>query len=141
MSIVARLCAISALAFSLTQHSAAIAAPLKNTKVIKNFVRQCEYADGVILRVLFPRECPVLETAAPVSATVTPSVPAVAMPQALGSGVPKAAQTINSSLSAVTASNDIILDKAISRCTSIGYKRKTAEFRSCVTEQITLLSK
>lgn len=137
MKIVARLCAIGVLAFSLTQHSAVIAAPLKNTKIMKNFVRQCEYADGVILRVLVPRECPVLETAAP----VTPSVPAAAMPQTLGSGVPQAAQTINSSQSAATASNDIILDKAISRCTSIGYKRETAEFRSCVSEQITLLSK
>lgn len=36
---------------------------------------------------------------------------------------------------------DIILDKAISRCKTIGYKRETAEYRSCVTEQITLLSK
>ena len=36
---------------------------------------------------------------------------------------------------------DIILDKAISRCKTIGYKRETAEYRSCVTEQIALLSK
>ncbi len=139
MNIVAKLSAISVFAFSLTQYSVVIAAPLKNTKVMKNFVRQCEYADGVILRVLVPRECPVLETAALVP--VTPGVPAVAMPQALGSGVPQAAQTINSSQSAVNATNDIILDKAISRCTSIGYKRETAEFRSCVSEQIALLSK
>ena len=141
MNVSIRLCVLSALVISLSQPTIAFAAPLKNTKAMKNFVRQCEYADGVILRVLVPRECPVLETAAPVPAPVTPSVPAVAMPQALGSGVPQAAQTISSSQSAATASNDIILDKAISRCTSIGYKRETAEFRSCVTEQIALLSK
>ncbi len=139
MNIVAKMYAFSVFAFSLAQHSAISAAPLKNTKVMENFVRQCEYADGVILRMLFPRECPVLETAAP--APVTPSIPAVAMPQALGSGVPQGAQTINSSQSAATASNDIILDKAISRCKTIGYKRETAEFRSCVSEQITLLSR
>ena len=42
----------------------------------------------------------------------------------------------------VTAqTDDVVLEKALSRCTNIGFKRDTNEFRSCVTEQIKILSK
>lgn len=39
------------------------------------------------------------------------------------------------------ASDDVVLERALSRCTNIGFKRDTNEFRTCVTEQIKLLSK
>lgn len=39
------------------------------------------------------------------------------------------------------ATGDVILDTAINRCDRIGFKRDTSEFRGCVTEQISLLSK
>lgn len=139
MNINSKLYALSVLALSLTQPTAVLATPLKSTKVMKDFVRQCEYMDGVILRILMPRECPVLETSAP-----TPPAPTVikeASPQSVGVGDQKTEQPIKASLPAAKASDDIILERSISRCTSIGYKRETAEFRSCVTEQISLLSK
>lgn len=127
MNVVSKLCALSALALSLTQPAALLSAPLKSTKVMKDLIRQCEYADGVIMRVLAPRECPVLEAAMP-----TPSAPTPAVVNA---------QAVSASQPTAKASNDAILEKAIGRCTSIGFKRETAEFRSCVTEQIILLSK
>lgn len=40
-----------------------------------------------------------------------------------------------------SATGDVILDTAINRCDRIGFKRETSEFRGCVTEQISLLSK
>ena len=40
-----------------------------------------------------------------------------------------------------SANGDVILDTAINRCERIGFKRDTSEFRGCVTEQISLLSK
>jgi hypothetical protein len=36
---------------------------------------------------------------------------------------------------------DAILDRAILRCNIIGFKRSTAEFRKCITDQIEILSK
>lgn len=39
------------------------------------------------------------------------------------------------------ASDDVVLERALSRCTNIGFKRDTNEFRTCVTEQIKILSK
>lgn len=127
MNVVSKLCALSALALSLAQPTTLLAAPLKSTKVMKDLVRQCEYVDGVIMRVLAPRECPVFEAAMP-----TPSAPAPAVVNA---------QAVSASQPTAKASDDVIFEKAIGRCTNIGFKRETAEFRSCVTEQITLLSK
>lgn len=132
MNVSARLCVLSALALSVLQPTAAFAAPLKSSKVMKDLVRQCEYVDGVIVRVLAPRECPVIETAN--AAPVVPSAPAVATSQPVAAVVQQKPQTAN-------ASDDIILDKAIARCINIGFKRETAEFRNCVTEQLSLLSK
>lgn len=140
MNFVSKMCALSVLAVSLAQPTATLAAPLKSSKVMKDLVRQCEYVDGVILRVLASRECPVLETTAP-TPTPAPSASTASVTQAAGAGIQQTAQTLNASQGAVKTSEDVILDKAISRCTNIGFKRETAEFRSCVTEQITLLSK
>ncbi len=136
MNVVSKLCALCALALSLTQPAALLSAPLRSTKVMKDLVRQCEYADGVIMRVLAPRECPVLEAAMP-----TPSAPTPAEANAQAVSVQQSAQAVSASQPTAKASDDAILEKAIGRCTSIGFKRKTAEFRSCVTEQIILLSK
>ena len=131
MNVSASLCVLSALVLSVFEPSTAFAAPLKSSKVMKDLVRQCEYVDGVIVRVLASRECPVIETNSP-----TPVAPATAPSQPVVAASQQAAQSANAK-----ASDDIILEKAISRCTNIGYKRETAEFRSCVTEQIALLSK
>jgi hypothetical protein len=43
--------------------------------------------------------------------------------------------------SGAAKSEDVVLERALSRCTNIGFKRDTDEFRSCVTEQIKILSK
>lgn len=138
MNVVSKLCALSAIALSLAQPTTLQAAPLKSTKVMKDLVRQCEYVDGVIMRVLAPRECPVLEAATP---TPSSPPPAATITSAQPVSIQQAAQTVNASQPTAKASDDIILEKAIGRCTNIGFKRDTAEFRSCVTEQITLLSK
>jgi hypothetical protein len=37
--------------------------------------------------------------------------------------------------------DDLVLEKALSRCLNIGFKRDSNEFRTCVTEQIRILSK
>jgi hypothetical protein len=98
-------------------------------------IRECNYVGGgVILRLPSERECPTLKIDAP-----TPIVPnAVAANAEQPQTVSRDQMTQGAN---AKTSDDIILDKAIYRCTNIGYKRETAEFRSCVTEQITLLSK
>lgn len=131
MRFIIRLFAFSAVAICTVQPAAGVAAPLKSTKVMKNLVRECEYVDGVIIRVLASRECPVIEKSGS-----TPVVPPVTAAQPAAAANSKPNQAANA-----TASDDIILDKAISRCTSIGFVRDSAEFRTCVTEQISLLSK
>lgn len=138
MNFTKKLCIFSTLALSFVQPGFALAAPLKSTKVMKDLVRQCEYVDGVIMRVLAPRECPVLEAATP---TPSSPSPATTITNAQAVSVQQPAQTTSASQPTANASGDIILEKAIGRCTNIGFKRDTAEFRSCVTEQITLLSK
>lgn len=65
-----------------------------------------------------------------------------------GAAVAKQERNPNSTSSAATdgsseaaKNEDVVLEKALSRCISIGFKRDTNEFRTCVTEQINLLSK
>lgn len=48
---------------------------------------------------------------------------------------------VQNTTAAPSANGDVILDTAINRCERIGFKRDTSEFRGCVTEQISLLSK
>lgn len=129
-----KLSALSLLLVGFIQPTASSAAPLKSSKVMKDLIRQCEYVDGVVLRVLLPRECPTLKTAAPTPAAQNVPEVAVQQPVIVNGGQSK--QGANAA-----TSDDIILEKAISRCTNIGFKRETPEFRSCVTEQITILSK
>lgn len=48
---------------------------------------------------------------------------------------------IKNTVAQVSTTGDLVLDAAINRCDRIGFKRETSEFRGCVTEQISLLSK
>jgi hypothetical protein len=120
------------------------AAPLKNSKVMQNIIRQCEYDDGVIIRLLASRECPSLDDMH--SPKLLPSPPTIRVAPKIQlpvSSISPQETVLEKPLPSSTASatTDIILDKSIMRCTVIGFKKETADFRSCVTEQIKLLSK
>lgn len=134
MKVFAKLVALTVLSIGAVEHTATFAAPLKSDKVMKDLVRQCEYVDGLIVRVLASRECPVIEATTP--APAASSVPAVLTSPSVVAANPPADQSVNGQ-----TSDDIIFERAIGRCTTIGFKRDTAEFRSCVTEQIAILSK
>lgn len=120
------------------------ATPLKSTTVMHNVVRQCEYINGVTIRILASRECPTFE------AIPTPKPTPIATPLRVELQTQQNAAPISSSApnlvrvpsqSSAIESVDVILDKSINRCTIIGFKKDTAEFRGCVTEQIKILSK
>lgn len=120
------------------------AAPLKSTTVMYNVVRQCEYADGVTIRILVSRECPTFEAIPP------PKPTPIALPLKVELKTQQTAAPISSSApnlirapsqSSAIETGDVILDKSMNRCTIIGFKKDTAEFRGCVTEQIKILSK
>lgn len=128
------------------------AAPLKSTTVTYNVVRQCEYADGVTIRLLVSRECPTFEAIPPPKPTpIAPPLKApIAPPLKVELQMPQTAAPISANApnlvrvptqSSAIESGDVILDKSMNRCTIIGFKKDTAEFRGCVTEQIKILSK
>jgi hypothetical protein len=120
------------------------AAPLKSTTVMHNVVRQCEYLNGVTIRILASRECPSFE------AIPTPKPTPLAPPMKVEIQTQQTAAPISSNIpnlvrvpsqTSAIETGDVILDKSINRCTIIGFKKDTAEFRGCVTEQIKILSK
>lgn len=120
------------------------AAPLKSTTVMHNVVRQCEYINGVTIRILASRECPIFE------AIPTPKPTPTAPPMKVELQTQQTAAPISSSIpnvvrvppqSSEMETGDVILDKSITRCTIIGFKKDTVEFRGCVTDQIKILSK
>jgi len=97
-------------------------------------IRECIYASGLVLRLPSTRQCPTLK--------IDASTPIV--PNAIGDKVQQPQTVIadqTKQLTNVKTSGDVILEQAVSRCMNIGFKRETSEFRSCVTEQIRLLSK
>ena len=127
-----------------TASSTLSAAPLKSTTVLHNIVRQCEYMNGVTIRLLASRECPTFE------AIPTPKPTPIAPPLKVELHTQQTAVPIISSApnlvrapsqSSAIETGDVILDKSINRCTIIGFKKDAAEFRGCVTEQIKILSK
>lgn len=68
------------------------------------------------------------------AAFVSPNVPQAQPPNV-------SPPPVQNTTAAPSATGDVILDTAINRCDRIGFKRDTSEFRGCVTEQITLLSR
>jgi hypothetical protein len=97
-------------------------------------IRECSYASGLVLRLPSARQCPTLK--------IDASIPLV--PNGIEAQAQQPQSVRADQMDQVTnakTSGDVILEKAVSRCMNIGFKRDTAEFRSCVTEQIRLLSK
>lgn len=78
------------------------------------------------------------------AASVLPNVTPT-QPQNISPPPPKGntavAAPVQKTTAPASATSDVILDTAINRCERIGFKRDTSEFRGCVTEQISLLSK
>lgn len=123
--------------------SALSAASLKTTKVIHGMVRQCEYVNGVTIRLLASRECPTFESISPSKPTSLPPppndepnqqafVPSSSSPPTFAQVPPKNSEIVT---------DDIILEKSINRCKVIGFTKDTSEYRSCVIDQIKILSK
>jgi hypothetical protein len=77
--------------------------------------------------------------AASVLPNVTPTQPQNISPPPKSNAA--VAAPVQKTTAPTSTTTDIILDTAINRCERIGFKRDTSEFRGCVTDQITLLSK
>jgi len=136
------------LTFGLIPSTSALSAPLKNSQTIKGLVTRCEYADGLTIRVLAPRKCPTITTPEPappvvsaIQSAAAPSVTARPVAQAQGSATKVADGIVAVPQNGAKTNEDPILEKSINRCIGIGFKKDTVEFRNCVVEQITLISK
>lgn len=136
------------LIFGLIPTNSALSAPLKNSQTIKSFVTRCEYADGLMVRVLAPRECPIITTPEPTPAVVSANPPAVA-PSVTARTAVKAQVSakkvadgiVGAPQNGAKINDDPVLEKAINRCLGIGFNRDTTEFRNCVVGQIAIISK